>query len=144
MPLITEIAVTSSAGTAVQTISTPVWPWIGGPSLSSSGRTRNLTTEYAITAATSAKTPMQIAVVNQKTRSIPSRSFGRVRREPRDEQRDDRRGSAEDDSQANELDDRAPPHATETSASPSALAVVTEWAPTPLLGVERRTYGTRS
>ena len=28
-----------------------------------------------ITATTSAKTPMQIAVVNQKTRSIPSRSF---------------------------------------------------------------------
>ena len=28
-----------------------------------------------ITAKTSAPTPMQIAVVNQKTRSIPSRSF---------------------------------------------------------------------
>ena len=40
MPLITEIAVTRIAGTAVQTISTPVCPWIGGPSESSSGRAR--------------------------------------------------------------------------------------------------------
>ncbi len=40
IPLITEIAVTRIAGTAVQTISTPVWPWIGGPSESSSGRAR--------------------------------------------------------------------------------------------------------
>jgi hypothetical protein len=35
--LTTEIAVTSTAGIAVQTISSPVWPWIGGPSVSSSG-----------------------------------------------------------------------------------------------------------
>jgi hypothetical protein len=40
-----EIEVTSAAGTAVQTISSPVCPWIGGPSESSSGRTRNLMTE---------------------------------------------------------------------------------------------------
>ena len=45
MPLTTEIAVTRIAGTAVQTISTPVWPWIGGPSESSSGRPRNLSIE---------------------------------------------------------------------------------------------------
>ena len=45
MPLITEIAVTRIAGTAVQTISIPVCPWIGGPSESSSGRTRNFHTE---------------------------------------------------------------------------------------------------
>ena len=38
-----EIAVTSAAGIAVQTISRPVCPWIGGPSESSSSRTRNLT-----------------------------------------------------------------------------------------------------
>ncbi len=44
-PLITEIAVTSSVGIAVQTISTPVWPWIGRPSESSSGRARNLNRE---------------------------------------------------------------------------------------------------
>ena len=37
--------VTSTAGIAVQMISSPVWPWIGGPSESSSGRTRNFTTE---------------------------------------------------------------------------------------------------
>ena len=43
-----------------------------------------------------------------------------------------------------ELDERAPPHGTEPSASPVALADVTEWAPDPLLPVERRTYGTRS
>src|SRR4029077_5910152 len=56
-----------------QTTSTPVWPWIGGPSESSSGRTRNLISEYAITAATAANTAMQIPVVNQKTKSIRSR-----------------------------------------------------------------------
>src|ERR687887_1206455 len=39
-----EIAVTRAAGTAVQTISSPVCPWIGGPSESSSGAARNLTT----------------------------------------------------------------------------------------------------
>src|SRR5205807_9381058 len=39
-----EIAVTSAAGTAVHTISSPVWPWTGGPSESSSGRTLNLKT----------------------------------------------------------------------------------------------------
>ena len=43
--LTTEIAVTSTAGTAVQTISMPVWPWIGGPSVSSSGAARNFSTE---------------------------------------------------------------------------------------------------
>jgi hypothetical protein len=32
-----EIAVTSTVGIAVQTISRPVWPWTGGPSESSSG-----------------------------------------------------------------------------------------------------------
>ena len=40
-----EIAVTSTAGTAVQTISSCVWPWVGGPSESSSGLTRNFQTE---------------------------------------------------------------------------------------------------
>ncbi len=39
------IAVTSRAGIAVQTISRPVCPWIGGPSDSSSGWTRKLSTE---------------------------------------------------------------------------------------------------
>ena len=39
-----EIAVTSAAGTAVQTISRPVLPCIGGPSSSSSGRARKLKT----------------------------------------------------------------------------------------------------
>jgi hypothetical protein len=45
IPLITEIAVTRIAGTVVQRISRPVWPCTGGPSESSSARTRNLTTE---------------------------------------------------------------------------------------------------
>jgi hypothetical protein len=67
-----EIAVTSTAGIAVQTISIPVCPWMGGPSDSSSGWTRNLSTEYTIAAATTAKTPMQITVVNQKVNSIRS------------------------------------------------------------------------
>ena len=65
-----EIAVTSTAGTAVQTISSFVCPCVGGPSESSSGLTRNFQTEYVSTAATTAKTPMQIAVVNQKTKWI--------------------------------------------------------------------------
>ena len=39
------ITVTSTVGIAVHAISMPVWPWIGGPSESSSGRARNLTTE---------------------------------------------------------------------------------------------------
>ena len=37
--------VTSTAGIAVHVISRPVWPWIGGPSESSSGRARKVTTE---------------------------------------------------------------------------------------------------
>jgi hypothetical protein len=67
-----EIAVTSTAGTAVQTISRPVCPCTGGPSESSSGPTRNLRTAYTITAATSAKMAMQITVTNQKRKSIRS------------------------------------------------------------------------
>ncbi len=43
--LTTEIAVTRIAGTTVQTISIPVCPWIGGPSVSSSGAARNFRTE---------------------------------------------------------------------------------------------------
>ena len=70
--LTTEIAVTSIAGIAVQTISSPVWPWIGGPSRSSSSAALNLSTEYVITAATIAKIAMQITVVNQKVNSIRS------------------------------------------------------------------------
>ena len=40
-----EIAVTSTAGTAVQTTSSLVFPWIGGPSSSSPGCARNLKIE---------------------------------------------------------------------------------------------------
>ena len=39
------IAVTRTVGMSVQTISSPVWPWIGGPSESSSGAARNRHTE---------------------------------------------------------------------------------------------------
>jgi hypothetical protein len=39
------IAVTRTVGIAVQTISSPVWPWIGGPSESSSGAARNRQTD---------------------------------------------------------------------------------------------------
>jgi hypothetical protein len=38
------IAVTSANGTAVQAISSPVCPWMGGPSESSSGWARNFQT----------------------------------------------------------------------------------------------------
>src|SRR5438270_6178178 len=64
------IAITSAVGIAVHVISSPVWPWIGGPSDSSSGAARNFQTEYAITAATTAKIATQITVTNQKTKSI--------------------------------------------------------------------------
>ena len=60
-----EIAVTSTAGIAVHTISSIVWPCVGGPSESSSGRARKWMTEYAITATTAAKTTIAITVVNQ-------------------------------------------------------------------------------
>jgi len=40
-----EIAVTSTVGIAVQTISSVVWPCVGGPSESSSGRARKCRTE---------------------------------------------------------------------------------------------------
>ena len=65
-----EIAVTRTAGTVVHAISRPVWPWVGGPSESSPGRARNFQTSKVSTAATTAKTPIAIAVVNQKTKSI--------------------------------------------------------------------------
>src|SRR6266511_2105305 len=64
------IAVTSSAGRAVQAISSPVCPWIGGPSESSSGFARNFHTAITLTAATIEKMKMQIPVTNQKTKSI--------------------------------------------------------------------------
>ena len=41
----TAMIVTSTAGIAVHVISSPVCPWIGGPSESSSGRARKVTTE---------------------------------------------------------------------------------------------------
>ena len=46
------IEVTSANGIAVQTISSPVWPWTGGPSESSSGPTRNFQAEYTSVAPT--------------------------------------------------------------------------------------------
>src|SRR5438093_13142964 len=64
------IDVTSSAGTAVHTVSSPVWPWIGGPSESSSGFARNFQTAKTLTAATIENTKMQIPVTNQKTKSM--------------------------------------------------------------------------
>src|SRR6266545_1206879 len=64
------MAVTSNAGTAVQTISSPVCPWIGGPSVSSSGFARNFQTAKTLTAATIEKTKTQIPVTNQKTKSM--------------------------------------------------------------------------
>ena len=59
------IAMTRSAGTAVHAISSPVWPWIGGPSASSSSGTRHFQTEKMITAATSEKMTIEITVANQ-------------------------------------------------------------------------------
>ena len=47
-------------------------PWIGGPSVSSSGCTRKAHTASTITAATSEKIPMQMIVANQKTNVIRS------------------------------------------------------------------------
>src|ERR671935_176363 len=44
------IATTSAVGIAVHVISSPVWPWIGGPSDSSSGAARNFQIEYPIPA----------------------------------------------------------------------------------------------
>src|SRR5207253_2593681 len=61
---------TRAVGMAVHVISSPVWPWIGGPSDSSSGDARNFQIEYAITAATTAKIATQITVTNQKTKSM--------------------------------------------------------------------------
>src|ERR687896_1136522 len=70
--LTTEMAVTSTAGIAVHTISRPVCPCTGGPSASSSSGARNLSTQYTITAATIAKMPMQMTVVNQNVNTIRS------------------------------------------------------------------------
>src|SRR5712691_11096097 len=68
--LMIAIEVTSTNGTAVQAISRPVCPWIGGPSDSSSGGARKCSTEYVSTAATIAKITAQITVTYQKTKSI--------------------------------------------------------------------------
>ncbi len=46
-------------------ISSFVWPWIGGPSESSSGFARNWMTEYVSTAATTENTTIAITVANQ-------------------------------------------------------------------------------
>ncbi len=60
-----EIAVTSTAGIAVHTISSFVWPWIGGPSESSSGSARNFQTVKISTATTTEKTTIEMTVANQ-------------------------------------------------------------------------------
>ena len=46
------IEVTSANGMAVQAISSPVCPWIGAPSASSSGAARNFHAEYTSAAMT--------------------------------------------------------------------------------------------
>ena len=105
-----EIAVTSAAGTAVQTISRPVLPCIGGPSSSSSGRARKL----------------KIAVDDHRRDEREDRDADRghepedevdpvgllARRvgQPRDQQRHRRGARAEQDSQDDQLDDRSPAH----------------------------------
>ncbi len=63
--LTTPIEITRIAGTIVHAISSFVFPWMGGPSVSSSGWTRNAQTASMITAATSAKIPMEMIVANQ-------------------------------------------------------------------------------
>ena len=68
------IAVTRSAGTAVHKISRPVWPWIGGPSASSSSGTRHFQTEKTTTAATSEKMMIETIVANQKIAWMRSNS----------------------------------------------------------------------
>src|SRR5262249_33068487 len=57
-------ATTRIAGMAVHTISSPVFPCIGGPSASSSAGTRHFQTEYTTTAATSEKMTIEITVAN--------------------------------------------------------------------------------
>jgi hypothetical protein len=49
---ITAMDVTSANGIAVHAISMPVCPWVGGPSESSSGETRNFQPEYRSTERT--------------------------------------------------------------------------------------------
>ena len=53
---------------------------------------------------------MQIAVVNQKTKIDPVALLGCVRRQPGNEQRNERGGGADHDAEGDELDDRAPAH----------------------------------
>src|SRR3954465_1828402 len=69
-----EIAVTSTVGIAVHTISIAVWPCVGGPSERSSGFARNFITEETRTAMTGEKTAGGRTVTNQKTKSIRSAS----------------------------------------------------------------------
>ena len=59
------IAVTRIAGTAVHRISSPVCPWMGGPSVSSSKGTRHFPTEKITTAVTREKIAIEMTVANQ-------------------------------------------------------------------------------
>jgi len=68
--LVIPMAVTRIVGMSVHVISSAVFPWIGGPSESSSGAARKRTTEYRIAAATTAKITMQIVTTNQNSKSM--------------------------------------------------------------------------
>src|ERR1700749_3558553 len=68
MALTIAIAVTSTNGIAVHVISSPVLPWMGGPSSSSSGWTLKRATAEIITTATIEKITIQITTTNQVTK----------------------------------------------------------------------------
>ena len=63
-----------------------------------------------MTATTSAKIAMQIAVANQKTKSIRPRSSEADGRQPGDEEGDGRDRAADQDPDRDQLEDRSPAH----------------------------------
>ena len=105
-----EIAVTRTAGTAVQTISRPVLPWIGGPSASSPGCARNLTDRVEDHGGDEREDRDADRGHEPEDEVDPAGLLARGVRHPRDQERDERGARAADGSDRDELDDRSPTH----------------------------------
>ena len=105
-----EIAVTSAAGTAVQTISRPVLPCVGGPSSSSSGRGAEVDDRVDDHRRDEREDRDADRGHEPEDEVDPVGLLARRVGQPRDQQRHRRGARAEQDSQDDQLDDRSPAH----------------------------------
>ena len=108
-----EIAVTSTAGTAVQTISSVVWPWIGGPSDSSSGRDAEIDDRVDEDRGDDREDEDADHRREPVDEVDPAGLAARGDRQPRDRDRDERGDRGRDQRDRDQLNERAPAHPRE-------------------------------